>query len=119
MFNRWIRHPLTLFLTILPLTAGFAADDEFQPLPIIAPGGFVVELAAKTPLVQRPMLASFDDHGRLYVADSAGVDLRGEELLKDPPHSIRMLEDTDGDGIFDKSTVFADRIAYEITHVET
>ena len=64
------------------------------------------------PLVERPMLATFDDRGRLYVADSAGVNLRGPELSKNPPHVIRMLEDTDGDGRFDKSTVFADKMVF-------
>ena len=58
------------------------------------------------------MLASFDDRGRLFVADSAGVNLRGPELSKNPPHVIRMLEDTDGDGRFDKSTVFADKLVF-------
>ena len=76
------------------------------------PSGFTVELAAGPPLVERPMLASFDDRGRLYVADSAGVNLRGPELSKNPPHVIRMLEDTDGDGRFDKSTVFADKLVF-------
>jgi putative membrane-bound dehydrogenase-like protein len=76
------------------------------------PPGFVVELAAAPPLVERPMLASFDDQGRLYVADSAGVNLRGAELLKAPPHVIRRLTDTDGDGRFDKSEVYADKLVF-------
>ena len=46
------------------------------------------------------------------MADSAGVNLRGPELAKNPPHSIRMLEDSDGDGRFDKSTVFADKLVF-------
>jgi len=50
-----------------------------------------VELVAAAPLVERPMLAAFDDRGRLYVADSAGVNLRGPELAKNPPHVIRMI----------------------------
>src|SRR5438046_480434 len=81
LFKRWIIRPFALLLTVLPAPAGFAADDEFQPPPILVPDGFVVELVAKPPLVERPMLASFDDRGRIYVADSAGVNLRGEELL--------------------------------------
>jgi putative membrane-bound dehydrogenase-like protein len=79
---------------------------------ITLPQGFSVEMAAGAPLIERPMLASFDDRGRLYVADSAGVNLRGPELSKNPPHVIRMLEDTDGDGRFDKSTVFADKMVF-------
>jgi putative membrane-bound dehydrogenase-like protein len=57
-------------------------------------------------------MASFDDRGRLFVSDSAGVNLRGSELLKDPPHRIRLLEDTRGTGTFDRSTVFADKLVF-------
>ena len=35
-----------------------------------------------------------------------------EDLTHDPPDVIRCLEDTDGDGRFDKSTVFADRLTF-------
>jgi len=95
-----------------------AARGEDAPAPpqglaaITVPEGFTVELAAAAPLVERPMLAAFDDRGRLYVCDSSGVNLRGHELSKDPPHKIRVLEDTDGDGVFDKSRVFADKLVF-------
>ena len=74
------------------------------------PAGFIVEQVAAPPLVDHPMMACFDDRGRLFVAESAGVYLAAEELLKQRPHRIRLLEDTDGDGRFDRSTVFADRM---------
>jgi putative heme-binding domain-containing protein len=80
--------------------------------PIRVPEGWIVERVAAAPLVERPVLASFDDRGRLYVIDSAGVNLKGSELLKDPPHRIRLLEDTDGDGRFDKSTLWADKLVF-------
>ncbi|HYF00329.1 MAG TPA: PVC-type heme-binding CxxCH protein, partial [Planctomycetota bacterium] len=83
-----------------------------QAPPFRAPDGWEVEPAAVAPRVERPMLAAFDDRGRLYVADSAGVNLKGSDLLKDPPHRIRVLEDTDGDGRFDTSRVFADRLVF-------
>ncbi len=89
-----------------------AEDKAVGVADLKVPPGFVVELAAAPPLVERPMLASFDDEGRLYVADSAGVNLRGPELLEDPPHVIRRLTDTDGDGRFDKSEVYADKLVF-------
>jgi putative membrane-bound dehydrogenase-like protein len=58
------------------------------------------------------MFACFDEQGRLYVADSAGVNPPGGELAKSPPHRIVRLEDTRGDGRFDKASVFADRLTY-------
>src|SRR5262249_16870931 len=80
--------------------------------PLQVPEGFVIERVAGPGLVERPIMATFDDHGRLYVSASAGVNLRGSELIKDPPHRIRLLEDTDGDGRFDKSHVWADKLVF-------
>ncbi len=74
------------------------------------PPGFTIERVAGPPLVDRPMLADFDDRGRLYVADSSGSNERVEQQLADRPHRIVRLEDTDGDGRFDTSVVFADRM---------
>jgi putative membrane-bound dehydrogenase-like protein len=82
------------------------------PLPFQVPAGFVAERVAGPPLVEYPMFACFDDRGRLYVVDSAGVNLLPEQLSKDPPHRIRLLEDTHGNGRFDRGTVFADRLTY-------
>jgi hypothetical protein len=102
-------------LVLAAVATASQADEPLVPHGVDAirvPEGFTVELVAGPPLVERPMLAGFDDRGRLYVCDSAGVNLRGAELSKDPPHSIRLLEDTDGDDRFDKSTVFADKMLF-------
>jgi putative membrane-bound dehydrogenase-like protein len=58
------------------------------------------------------MFTCFDDQGRLLVADSAGVNPESKGLIKDPPHRIRRLEDTDGDGRFDIARDFADKLTY-------
>ena len=87
-----------------------AANAQIETLKV--PDGFVVERVTGPPLVERPMLAGFDDRGRLYVADSAGLNLPGADLLKKPPHKIRRLEAANRDGIFDKSTVFADKMVF-------
>jgi putative membrane-bound dehydrogenase-like protein len=74
------------------------------------PKGFVVEKVAQPPLVKYPMLGAFDDDGRLFVCESTGVNMNGEELLEKLPNFVRLLEDTDNDGQFDKSTIFADKM---------
>ena len=79
-------------------------------LTLTVPPGFVVERVAGPPLVDRPIVADFDDEGRLYVADSSGSNDRVEKQLADRPHRIVRLEDTNADGRFDKSVVFADKM---------
>ena len=89
------------------MTDGYAE----HPHAITVPEGFRVELAAAAPLVRHPMMGCFDDRGRLFLAESGGRNLNEVQLDEQRPNSIRMLEDVDGDGIFDRSTVFADKLA--------
>lgn len=91
------------------LLSGFPLAWGESPLPRV-PDGFEIERVAGSPLVEHPMMGGFDDRGRLYIAESAGMNLRSQELLDDPPNMIRRLEDTDQDGIFDRSTIFADKM---------
>jgi putative membrane-bound dehydrogenase-like protein len=76
------------------------------------PNDFDIELAATTPFVDRPIVADFDEEGRLYVADSSGSNEPVGVQLAKKPHRILRLEDTDGDGKFDKRTVFADKMMF-------
>lgn len=72
--------------------------------------GFRLELAASEPLVASPVTMAFDEDGRAFVAEMIDYSERREEN----PHAgrIRMLEDIDGDGRFDRSTVFADNLPW-------
>src|SRR5262245_10834845 len=65
--------------------------------------GFRLELVAAEPLVTDPIALAFDEDGRLFVLEMNDYPERGEQRLG----QVRRLEDTDGDGRFDKSTVFA------------
>lgn len=76
------------------------------------PDGFTVERVDAPGLVPRPVSASFDDQGRLYVTDSSGSNEAPDQQLKNPTHRVLRLEDTDGDGVFDRSVVFADKVMF-------
>jgi putative heme-binding domain-containing protein len=76
------------------------------------PPGFTVERVAGTPLVRYPLFAAFDERGRLFVAEGTGANLAGPELREKKLGQITRLEDSDGDGIFEKSTVFADGLVF-------
>ena len=77
-----------------------ALGEESDPVlkSLRVPDGFTVEQVASAPLVGHPVMAGFDDRGRLFVADNAGLNLPADKLLEQLPNMIRMLEDTDGDG---------------------
>ncbi len=76
------------------------------------PAGFSIERAVDPSMLSYPMFASFDGQGRLFVFESDGSSPTNQEMLKKPPYHIRLLEDTDGDGIFDKSKIFADSLTF-------
>ena len=76
------------------------------------PDGYAIEIAAGAPLVERPIVADFDEDGRLYVAESSGTNDPVGKQLAEKPHKILRLEDSDGDGRFDRRTVFADRMMF-------
>ncbi|MCE9548015.1 MAG: HEAT repeat domain-containing protein, partial [Planctomycetia bacterium] len=71
--------------------------------------GFQVELVAAEPMVMDPVAIAWGPDGRLWVAEMADYPL-GEENQGRPGGRIRVLEDTDGDGKYDRSTVFLDHV---------
>jgi putative membrane-bound dehydrogenase-like protein len=73
----------------------------------VAPG-FRIEQLATEPLVEDPVAISFDENGRLYVIEMCDYSEQANDFLG----KVRLLEDTDGDGRFDKSTVFADQLSW-------
>src|SRR5213078_2693779 len=77
---------------------------------IHVPPGFKVELAAGAELSPYPMMGTFDDRGRLFIAESSGNTLTDQQMKDRPDYKIRLLEDRNGDGVFEHSQVFADKL---------
>ncbi len=129
-----------LLATILgaSVPCGFAADqaagrrvtaDDLPRIPPTEPAdalatfrlarSFRLELVAAEPLVADPVDACFDEFGRMYVAEMHGYPFSQEPTKLNPAGGgqkdagiIRLLEDTDGDGRMDRSTVFAEGISW-------
>lgn len=85
-----------------------ARQVEINGRVLTLAAGFEIELAAGPPLVERPICAEFDELGRLYVAEAAGTSDKIEDHISEKPHRILRLEDVDGDGRFDRRTIFAE-----------
>ncbi|MGN7820700.1 DUF7133 domain-containing protein [Chitinophaga sp. 22536] len=73
--------------------------------------GLEVQLVAAEPMVVAPVSAVFDDRGRMWVVEMMGFmpDTSGTGEDK-PDGKIVILEDTTGDGVMDKRTVFLDSL---------
>jgi putative membrane-bound dehydrogenase-like protein len=68
------------------------------------PPGFSVRLGAGEPDIRQPIAMALDDRGRLWVAEAYEYPIRARgDKGRD---RILIFEDTDGDGHFDKRTVF-------------
>ncbi|MBC8356223.1 MAG: HEAT repeat domain-containing protein [Planctomycetes bacterium] len=103
---------LSWLATLLLISTATATEFELNGHKFTVPEGFQVEHVAGQPLVARPVSADFDERGRLYVTDSSGSNEHVDVQREKRPHRIRRLEDTDGDGVFDKSTIYADKLMF-------
>jgi putative membrane-bound dehydrogenase-like protein len=101
-----------LFIALLFGSQVRAAQFKFATQTFTVPDGFEIELISDPSLVERPISASFDEQGRLYVTDSSGSNDKPDKQLQEKPHRVVRLEDTNGDGKFDRTVVFADKMMF-------
>lgn len=94
-----------------PRTSSPPLSPEESMRQIVVKEGFKVELAAAEPLVLDPVAIDWDLAGRLWVVEMAdyplGLDGRGA-----PGGRVRILEDRDQDGRFERSTLFAEKLSF-------
>lgn len=111
--------------SLVPLTGAFIliscslrqTDAESQrgsdPRAVQVPEGYSVEMVAGPDLVDYPMFGIVEETGKLFLFESTGnVYEKSEDAIKDPRFRINLLEDLDGDGTYDKSTIYADKIGF-------
>ncbi|MDA1141191.1 MAG: GDSL-type esterase/lipase family protein [Planctomycetota bacterium] len=81
-------------------------DPESERASFKMPEEFEVNLFAQEPMIRNPIRMNWDEQGRLWVATSPIYPhIKPGQKATD---SIIILEDTDKDGVADKSTVFVD-----------
>lgn len=95
--------------------------DQVPPATILSPEeslktfklppSFKIELVAAEPLIEAPVAMAWHPNGSLFVLEMRGfmpnVEGSGEDKI---PGRIRLLTDTNSDGLMDKATTFADNL---------
>ena len=106
-------------MTALLLAAATLAQEDLRATKPLEPAealkafrlrpGYRIELVAAEPDVVDPVDLAFDEDGRLFVAEM--IDYPYGDAEKHPPLGrVRMLEDKDGDGRYERSAVYAERL---------
>ena len=111
MLRSMRRLVVSAFVVVSTAVAQAPATEQHTGLAAIqVPDGFTVEIAASPALSSYPMFMTFDDRGRLFIAESSGKNVSGKQMVAEPECMILMLEDLNQDGVFDSKKVFADKL---------
>ena len=92
---------------LLPRLAPLEPREALESFRIA--DGFRVELVAAEPAVVDPIALAFDERGWMYVCEDIDYPFLAAE--GEPPLGrVRLLDDVDGDGRYERSTIFADQV---------
>jgi mono/diheme cytochrome c family protein/glucose/arabinose dehydrogenase len=86
-------------------------SPEEEQMRFLLPPGYRIEPVLADPLIEDPVGVTFDGNGRMYVLEMRSYmqDADGSNS-RAPISRISRHEDTDGDGTYDKHTVFVDKM---------
>lgn len=98
------------------------SPQDSQAALKMAPG-WSAKLVASEPLVQDPIFVDWDEQGRMWVVEMGDYPFAPGEQTKDgaikqgkvselQSGRIKILTDTDGDGVYDQATVFLDGLSH-------
>ena len=89
---------------------GFLSIEEARK-SIELPEGYSLELVLSEPQIEEPVAMAWDGNGVLYVVEMRTYMQTADATDEQTPKSrISRHEDTNGDGTYDKSTVFIDNL---------
>lgn len=107
-----------LLLYIGLLTQSLQAQNNLQDIPkpdlkeeqasFSITDGFEINLYAATPMIEKPIQINFDSDGRLWLCGSHIYPQLN--VNEEPSDRIIILEDTNNDGVADKSSIFYDKL---------
>lgn len=108
-------------MSLVAMGSIFAAEPKTSNAPFLSPSeavakmdipdGFDVSIFAAEPDIAEPIAFCFDDRGRIWVVENINYVNRRTHTLGEVSR-IKILEDTDGDGVFDKKKIFMDDITF-------
>ena len=81
--------------------------DTFQ-----VKSGFKIQLVASEPLIRDPVSIDFDENGRMFAVEFPEYNQKHVRKQIADRGRVRLLEDTDGDGVFDRSEIYVDDLSY-------
>jgi len=94
---------------VIPHRQDKPPNEPYEPAEALkrmtVPEGFSVELVACEPDLVNPIAMTFDDRGRIWVTESVEYPRKEAGPGRD---RVKVLEDTKGNGRFDKVTTFAE-----------
>ncbi|MBT3481925.1 MAG: hypothetical protein HN457_10915 [Opitutales bacterium] len=106
---------------LLLTVSSFAQEPKTSNAPFLTPteavakmdipDGFDVSIFAAEPDIAEPIAFCFDDRGRIWVVENINYVNRRTHTTEKISR-IKILEDTDGDGVFDKKKIFMDDITF-------
>jgi mono/diheme cytochrome c family protein/glucose/arabinose dehydrogenase len=92
-----------------PVIKDLSPDESLKTMYL--PKGYKIQLVASEPLINEPVTVVWDGNGKMYVAQMMtymqDIDAGDENQ---PWSRVSVLEDTDNDGVMDKSTTFVDSL---------
>lgn len=91
-----------------PVAVSEALRPEQAAKQFVLPTGFRCEVIAGEPDIVQPVAFTFDDRGRIWVVENCNYPNSPGE----PKDKVLVLEDADGDGTFEKTTVFLTNVTF-------
>jgi putative membrane-bound dehydrogenase-like protein len=112
---RWLLLPIVVIAVVFLGLSAVAVDGPLSPADSLAylktEPGLKVELVVAEPMVVSPVALAWDARGRMFVVEDRGYPI-GPGKGKPPAGQVVLLEDTNGDGQYDKRTIFADKLTF-------